>query len=226
MDTRSDYRILLALDACERLERRVRNWILPWSIEKGKAMNARQSIHKDILKLRFSFLPYRMILKSFELKDTVDEAKLLYNILFPLESKSVHIPAKSLYAAAEVKYALSILLGLPMRIKLGEENVPEHAIDIVGAEVVDIEDLGKGLKVTRASTSSFALTIVTNIIDIREGEVRAIAILPPVEFNDIISEAMYASNVVSRELVGKRIGVGLVDSHVRAIIMDIAKNTK
>ena len=226
MDTSNDYRFLLALDAFERLEKRIRSWILPWSIEKGKAMNALSSIHKDLLKLRYSFLPYRMILGSPELKDLVSEAKLLYSLLFPRESNSVHVSAKGIYAVAEIKYALSILLGLPGRIRLGDDNVPEHAVDILGAEVVEVENLGEGLKRTRASTGSFALTAVTNISDIKKGQVRAIAILPPVEFEGVVSEAMYASDVISRELIGKRINVGLVDSHVRAIVIDIAKNVR
>ncbi|MEB3756190.1 MAG: hypothetical protein GSR79_04960 [Desulfurococcales archaeon] len=226
MDTKSDYRILLALDACGRLEKRVRNWVLPWPIEKGRAMNALSSIQKDLLKLRFSFLPYRMILESPEIKDLISEAKLLYSLLFPRKSSSIHISAKSVYAVAEIKYALSILLGLPSRIRLGDDNVPEHAVDILGAEVVEIDELGGGLKMTRASTGSFALTVVTNIHDIRRGQVRAIAILPPVEFEGVVSEAMYASDVISSEFIGRRVDVGLVDSHVRAIVIDVAKNIK
>ncbi|MCE4606384.1 MAG: hypothetical protein F7B59_03520 [Desulfurococcales archaeon] len=226
MDTRNDYRILLALDAYDRLEKRVRSWVLPWPIEKGKAMNALSGIHKDLLKLRFSFLPYRMILESQELNDLVSEARLLYSLLFPRESSSIHVPAKGVHAVAEVKYALSILLGLPSRIRLGDDNVPEHAVDILGAEVVDVDELGEGLKETRASTGSFALTVVTNIGDIRKGQVRAIAILPPVEFRGVVSEAMYASDVISSELIGKRVGVDLVDRHVRAIVIDIARNIR
>jgi predicted RNA-binding protein with EMAP domain len=226
VDTRNDYRFIFALDACNRLEARIRNWVLPWPIEKGKAFNAVSEIHKTLLRMRYSFLPYKMVLESPDLKEVVDKAKLLYRLLFPRESKSVHIPSKSEYAIAEIRYALSILLGLPSRIKLGEENVPEHAVDIIGAEVVEVDSMGRGLWRTRASTGSFALTVVTNIKNIRKEEVRGIAILPPMEFHGVISEAMYASDPLPREFIGRRLKTELVDTHVRGIVIDIARNVK
>ncbi|MEB3786888.1 MAG: tRNA-binding protein [Desulfurococcales archaeon] len=226
MDTKNDYRILVSLEACGRLEKRIRGWSLPWPIEKGKALNAVVDIHKALLKLRYSFLPYEMILESRELSKVVEKTRQLHSLLFPRESKSVHIPAKALFPLAEIKYALSILLGMPYRVKLGEENMPEFAVDVIGAEVVEVDNLTSDLKVTRASTGSFALTVVTNIKDIRRGEVRAIAILPPVEFHGVISEAMYASSIIPRSLVGRRVNLEYIDSHVRAAVIDLARSVK
>jgi predicted RNA-binding protein with EMAP domain len=226
LDTKNDYRLLVSLDACHRLERRVKSWSLPWPIEKGKALNTVSHICKALLKLRYSFLPYRMIIESSELAEVVDKSKSLYSLLFPPEHKSTSIQSKSKLPLAEIKYALSILIGLPYRMKLGEDNLPEHAVDIIGAEIVDVNDLTDGLKVTRASTGSFALTVVTNIKDVRRGETRAIAILPPVEFHGVISEAMYASNVIPARFVGRRVDLDLIDSHVRGLVIDLVRRIR
>ena len=226
MDTASDYRILVAEDAVTRLERRVKSWGLSWPLNKKKALSDIEELRKALLKLKYSYLPAEMILESSELGVIVDKAKELAGELLPKPGyEPPRSPAAKL-AVAEMRYALSILVGLPGRIRLGEENKPEYAVDVVGVEVTRVEDLTENLKATRASAGSFALTIVTNIREIKPGEVRAAAILPPVEFHGVISEAMYASGPIDGKYIGKKVPSRLLSGEVAAKVIELTRRLK
>ncbi len=83
MDTARDYRILVAEDAIARLERRVRNWGLPWPINRRKVMDEIAEIRRNLLKLKYSYLPVDLILESGELKTLVEKARSLAQELLP-----------------------------------------------------------------------------------------------------------------------------------------------
>ncbi|MCE4629523.1 MAG: tRNA-binding protein, partial [Desulfurococcales archaeon] len=118
---------------------------------------------------------------------------------------------------------LLILLGLPNRILLGDENHPEYAVDIVGVEVTRVEPLEntENLKVTRGSAGKAVFTIVTNLEDIKVGQVRAAAILPPAEFKGVISEAMYSSDPIDKNYIGKRVPRKLLSPEVKGKIISL-----
>ena len=226
MDTANDYRFILAEDAINRMEKRVKAWNLSWPIKKREALESVEVLKKKLLKLKYSFLPANLILESEELKDIVSGFMRLKEELLDKE-KTYGVPknVSQRMSLAEIKYSLSILIGLSQRLKLGEENKPEYAIDIVGVEVSRIEDLTEKLKVTRASAGSFALTIVTNLKEIRVGEIRAAAILPPVEFHGVISEAMYSSNPLNRKYLGRRVPLKFLNTELRAKVIDLARRS-
>jgi len=72
----------------------------------------------------------------------------------------------------------------------------------------------------------FTYTIVTNIKDVRKGDLRAAAILPPVDLRGQLSEAMYCSRgrIESGCTAGKRPPVNEIErSEVEKIIYSIVK---
>ncbi len=205
MDTGNDYRFIMAEYALSRLKQRVRQWGMPWPLNKSKALEIIESLERDVKKLRYSYLPPDLLLESETLKELTSKSKELATLVLP--KQQVKMEQKHRLALSEIKWALSILIGLHNRIKLGAANHPVYAVDVVGVEVTRVTPLEgtDNLKVTRASTGSIVFTIVTNIQDIKPGEVRAAALLPPVEFHGVISEAMYSSDPLPRELIGKRV---------------------
>lgn len=224
MDTARDYRILVAEDAVARLERRVKSWGLPWPINRRRALEEVSAVKRSLLRLKYSYLPVDMLLESGELEGIVEGARKLAEELLPGPGAEKPRSVGGRLALAEIRYALSILLGLPQRLRLGEENRPEYAVDVVGVEVTRVEGLTENLKVTRVSVGRAAFTIVTNIRDIRVGEVRAAAILPPAEFHGVVSEAMYASDPLERRLLGKRVPSRLLHGEVAAAVIRIAES--
>jgi len=228
MNTSKDYRILLAEDALRRLEEAVRGWILPYPIDKSGSLGILRSMRSSLLRVKYSFLPARMILETDEYRMLEQDAERLKDKLLGGASglSQAKLSSKQRLRLAEIKYALWMILGLRGRLMLGDDNVPEHAVDVIGVEVTRAyrhPDL-PGLTVTRASTGRAVLTIVTNITGVRVGEVRGAAILPPVMFGGIVSEAMFAGSapLPGGGFKGRRIPLGLIGSGVRAEVMRIA----
>jgi len=221
VDTAHDYRILAAEDAIERLSRRIRQWGMPWPFNRNKAVEYMEDIRKNLLKIKYSYLPANLILESEELKNIVEKTRQLKDTLLP--ETIPKLDGGKAFALAEIRYALLILLGLPNRILLGDENHPEYAVDIVGVEVTRVEPLEntENLKVTRGSAGKAVFTIVTNLEDIKVGQVRAAAILPPVEFKGVISEAMYSSDPIDKNYIGKRVPRKLLSPEVKGKIISL-----
>ena len=221
-DTSRDYRILMALHAVDLLERRVRQWGMPWPVKRQAALQEVAEARKALLRARYSFLPARMLAESQEVARVGEAADRLIAMLVPQQRP--RLTGGQALAFAEIRWALAILKGLRSRLLLGDENRPEYAVDIVGVEVVRVEPIrGTRLYATRASAGSVAFTIVTNIEGIRQGEVRAAAVLPPQEFSGVISEAMYASEPIDREYLGKRVPPRLLSGEVAAVVRRITE---
>ena len=141
MDTARDYRILVAEDALYRLERRVKSWSLPWPLDRRRVQGALGDIRRALLKLKYSFLPVDLLLESSELSVVSGRARELASLLLPRPGYEQPRSLAGKLALAEVRYALSVLVGLPGRLRLGGENRPEYAVDIVGVEVTRVEEL-------------------------------------------------------------------------------------
>lgn len=222
MDTANDYRILMAEYALSLLERRAKQWGMPWPFKKGRALELVSSIGKTLKRIRYSYLPPEDLVASEDMQALVSLARELAGIMLPGQPVP-RLEERHKLALAEMRWALSILIGLPARIRLGPANRPEYAVDVVGAEVSRVEPLpgADRLRVTRASIGSAVFTVVTNIESIREGEVRAIAILPPAVFRGVISEAMYASEPIDGKYVGKRVPRKLLSGEVAAKVISL-----
>jgi len=203
-DTPHDYRLLTVKEAVQRLERIVRVWNLNYPIHKNKALEIIKTAKKVVDRILFSYLPLEFLINDVSLKELSSLAKELTKELLP--SRGVLLNLRSKELVAEIKYCLLQMINLKPKLMLGEENRPEYAVDIVGVEVVSVSKHPKAqrLYITKAGTTSYSFTIVTNISDIKKGEVRAAAILPPKNFYGVISEAMYCSDNLPKEWVGKR----------------------
>ncbi|MCE4625356.1 MAG: RNA-binding protein [Desulfurococcales archaeon] len=226
MNTAEDFRLKMAELAVEVLSRRVRQWGMPWPLNKSKALETLEALRREVKRLRYSFLPPEMLIESESMNNIVSLAGGLRRLLIPQVVPKLDV--KRQFALAEIRWALSILLGLPLRLRLGSRNYPEFAVDVVGVEVTRIEPL-KGterLKVTRASMGRAAFTVVTNLEDISKGQVRAIAILPPALFGDVISEAMYASDPLPREYLGKRVPRKFLHGEVGGLVVKLLESIK
>ncbi len=224
MDTAKDFRILIAEDALERVENRIRKWNLPWQINKHRVLEIVRDIKKSLFKIKYSYLPAKILLDSDDLRKLVLKTQELATSIRP--PPTIHLDRNQKYILSEIRYALMILSGLPRRIRLGDDNHPEYAVDVVGVEVIRVEKLerSENLYYTRATTGKTALTIVTNLQTIKVGQVRAAAILPPKEFMGVISEAMYSSEPLTRDHIGRRVPRRLLSAELKARIIELAEN--
>ncbi len=184
MPSHEDPRYLLAWWGLEKVERVVRSPGKP--IDKGKAQELLSEAWSELKRLRWSGLPSDM---------ASAEAQRLSKIAVELkELLGLSLNEKELLKA-QAYWALGYLQGLPQLLKMREEATPGEAVYVVSGRVTEVEDHpnADNLKVTRVNVGFAGLTVVTNIRDVREGEVRAIALLPPVDLLGVVSKGMFCS---------------------------------
>lgn len=223
MDTANDYRFIIAEDAINRLRKIIVNWQLPYPINKSKALKNIEEIESRVMRMKYSFLPMTLLLKMRELKEIIDYAMELSKILLP--SKALHTKkTKHQLLISEIRYSLWILIGLKQRLMRGEHNLPEYAIDVIGVEILFVQKHPSADKlwVLKCGTESFGFTVVTNIPNIKKGEIRGAAILPPVEFIGVVSEAMIATDPLPTEYKGRLVPLNRINiGEVRAKVLNI-----
>jgi len=220
MDTTSDYRLLLVKDAVRRLERIVRVWSLNYPIHKSRALELVESARREVDKILYSYLPLNYLVRSDSMDRLSSLAKVLAKELLPSRGLALNTRSKEL--VAEIRYSLLQLINLRPKLMLGEDNRPEKAVDIVGVEIVSVSKHPKAVKllITKAGTPSYSFTIVTNLTNVKRGEVRAATILPPRNFYEVISEAMYCSDPIPRKWIGRRPPPNLINAKEIASVVE------
>ena len=203
MDTASDFRILVAEDALGRLEGVVRNRRLSLPVNWGRAQDVLRGIRSRLLRVKYMYLPARQLAALPELREIREMSVELARLLLDKEALRKFRPDP--VVVAETRYALRILYGLRNRLLFGDDNNPLYAIDIEGVLVVSVRKHpgADKLYVTKAE-GALPYDIVTNISDIKKGEIRAAAILPPAVIMGVLSEAMYCSGPIPGEYKARR----------------------
>ncbi|RLF04537.1 MAG: tRNA-binding protein [Thermoprotei archaeon] len=205
MDTSKDYRIIVAEAALKDLEKIVRNRRLPFPIKRDYVLFLIRDALSKLMAVKYSFLPESMLVSSQTLSDFCE---VVGKISENLQSKGVEKPDyRYQYTLSEIRWILRTLTGLKERFKL-EGNYVDYSVDVLGAKIMSVShhDKLERLWVLKGSTVDESFIIVTNLPRIKRGEVRAIAVLPPREFEGVISEAMICSNTLPEGYIGKRPG--------------------
>ncbi len=228
-DTRSDYRLLVAEHAVSMLEGIVRGRRIPAPIDWVEAEGLVREARGLVKRMRFSFMPASALAVSGEAKRLQEVAKRLAAVLLPREwVERLRGDQRARMPLAEARYAIRTLYTLPARLALGDDNDPLYAVDIECVRVVTVQKLrgAQRLYVTKAE-GRFPYTIVTNIEGVKQGEVRAAAILPPREFMGVVSEAMYCSGPLEGCEPGRRPPSDAVErGEVASIVYEIASRVR
>ncbi len=230
MDTRNDYRVLLLEKAIDELAMRIKNWSLPFPINKGKLEEMVKQAKNTVYRIKYSFLPAKILLKSPDIGELEKLGKHIREELFKNYTamrSQIRLTTKQRLIIAEIKYCLWMIMGFRRRLRYGDENLPEYAVDVIGVEVLSVQKhpSASNLKVLKAGTEKFGFIIVTNIKNIKAGEVRAIAILPPREFMGIISEAMIVSDVLDNNMKGKFVPYSIINlNELRSKVIELIES--
>ncbi len=184
MPSHEDPRYLLAWWGLEKVERVVRNPGRP--IDKAKAQKLLDELWSSLKRLRWSGLPSDMA--SEMAKELVPKAAELKSVLGLTPNEKDLVKAQAVWA-------LGYLQSLPSLLKLSEEASPGEAVFVFSGRVTEVNDHPNAdkLKVARVSLGRAAITVVTNIQEVKEGEVRAVALLPPADLRGVISWGMFCS---------------------------------
>lgn len=223
MDTSKDYRILVAEKAAEWMTKASETIRIPIPGKKDQLRNIARQAHSKILELKYSFLPSDQLARC---EPAQNLSKLGAEILelVRIVPKPEKEGAKLLLA--RLKWCGRTLYGLPSRLAIGEENKPEYAVDIAAGRIESSSKLrgSRNLYVTNVSTGAEMFTVITNLAEVKAGQIRAIAVLPPRLFLNEVSEAMFCSDPLQDVEPGVRPPSNILHlSEVNAIIEEIVR---
>ena len=201
----------------------VRNHKLNIPLNMGLLNNILHELKTDIYRLKYMYLPSSELVRTREINAVKEASVKLARILLDKEALRRYKPDP--YQVALTRWCLRILYGLRNRIMRGDDNNPLYSIDIEGVEIVSVMKHPKANKLLLTKAEGILpYDIVTNIENIRKGEIRAAAILPPVKIMGVLSEAMYCSNPLPTEYKGKQVPYKLIyESEVKGKIIEIIR---
>lgn len=199
-DSSKDYRLLVAQKSVELFLRTIEGANLKGKWNKKKALSSARDMVPEIQSLYYSYL------NPDELADSTQVEKLEENcqeILKALGGENWHHQFLDLAskdekekleeAIAKIKFFTITIIGLRHRLELGEINDPIIGIDI---QTGLISSLGKHnrsdkLLICNVNLGDRAATVVTNDLTIKDGNMVAVAMLPPAVFMGVTSEGMF-----------------------------------
>lgn len=199
-DTSKDYRILLAIESKELYLNTIQTGGFRGSWNKKMAINTGRDMNSDFQSLLYSYLEGEDLVNSPDVASLNEKARKIVEYLggdewskkflnnAPKEDKE-----KVIENIAKVRFFLDIIIGLKNRLALGPISDPVISIDIKVGEIMSTVKHPKAdsLMVCNVNLGKKAVTIVTNDLDVKEGNKVGVSILPPQSFMNIVSEGMF-----------------------------------
>ncbi|MBR9681153.1 MAG: hypothetical protein GOU98_05030 [Candidatus Altiarchaeota archaeon] len=142
-------------------------------------------------RLRTNLSPLRQVLMSLKWIEDVNYLRTESKKFADLNYNFKHDEKEKL----SVKWCVDILKNLPKRLMRDGTNSILLGLDCGLGEVLSLRKLEHGLSVCKISSKLGELTVITNL-KIKKGDKLPFCILPPTEFQGIMSEAMFLSGPV------------------------------
>ena len=213
-DTSKDPRVLVAHQACERLQRAAQQKSgVKLSVSKEKLVKLASSADSAVMTLMYMYQEPRDLAGSDPMNDLVETARSLSDAFEPLLASE----AAPALLRANVAWCLRTLSGLPVRLDGSAESMAA-GVDLVVVQVRNVTKIGS-LWRTRVTDGETEYTVVTNIPGVSVGDVLAAAFLPPREVGGEISEAMFLGDEKRSEAPGSHLTAERIDAREAAAIM-------
>jgi predicted RNA-binding protein with EMAP domain len=196
-DTSKDPRLLVAELALSKIKRTIvlKLGIRP-KLSKDETNNIIKTLESTLMTCKYMYLEPAELADSEQVKEIVDNAKMLHDSLQEIfEKKDTNPNIK-----ADLHWVFMVLEGLPERLRRGGESLAS-GVDLMAVKVRNVVKKDK-LWVTRVDNGRRELTVVTNMPGIESGDVLAAAFLEPSIFAGTISEAMFLGKDKRVEPVG------------------------
>jgi len=199
-DTSKDYRILVANKSRENYLNLIPtasfrgNWNKKLAIELAKQMNS------DFQSLIYSYLEGDDLVNSPDVDSLTEKTEKIVECLGGegwnkkfLDASPKEDKEKTAENIAKVRFFIDTLLGLKDRLALGPINDPIIGIDIKVGEIMSVTKHPKAdsLMICNVNLAKRAITVVTNDLNVKEGNHVGVSLLPPQSFMDTVSEGMF-----------------------------------
>ena len=213
-DTSKDYRILIAQKSKELFIRTVQTGAFRGHWNKKMALESANNMDADFQSLLYSYLEGEELANSPDVDKLEEQAKYVIKYLGGEEWNHIFLNKapkeereKTEENIAKVQFFLNTILGLRKRLSFGPINDPIIGIDIIVGEIMSVSKhpQADALMICNVNLKKRAITVVTNNLDVKEGNHVGVALLPPQTFMDIASEGMFlgVNGVVLKDVEGE-----------------------
>lgn len=231
-DSSKDYRLLVAQKSIELFLRTIEGANLRGKWNKKKALSNARNMVSKLQSLYYSYLNPEEIARTSQISSIENEGREIvhalggedwYNQFLQLSGRDEKEKLEE--SVAKIKFFLNIIFGLKNRLRLGEINDPIIGIDILTGKVSSVgkhPDADK-LLVCNVNLGQKAVTVVTNDLTVKDGNLVAVALLPPAVFQGITSEGMFlgVSEEVLKDVKGE---IGSIPKGIPLKALNEARN--
>jgi uncharacterized protein len=198
-DTSKDYRLLVAEKSVELFLRSLEGANLKGKWNKKQVQQAAKKMIPEIQTLYYSYLTPGDLAETPLLRSLLDGSKEIimalggdnwYREFLELASREEKEKLKD--TLSKIKFFLNTIMGLKRRFMMGKIKDPIIGIDIKKGEILSVFNHPRAdlLMISNVNLRDRVITVVTNDLEVREGDQVAVALLPPENFMGIISEGM------------------------------------
>lgn len=199
-DTSKDYRILIAKESREVYLNLIQTCSFRGNWNKKMAIDIAKQMNSDFQSLIYSYLEGDELVNSEDVANLEAKANKIIEYLGGpdwnkkfLDNAPKGEREKTIENIAKVRFFLDSILGLKKRLALGPINDPIIGVDIRVGEVMSVmkHPNADSLMLCNVNLGYRAITVITNDLNVKEGNRVGVSLLPPQTFMDITSEGMY-----------------------------------
>jgi len=206
----TDSRIVLATGIVKYFTDLVQNKKIPLSLNRQKILTRLSEINSKLMVLKWSYKPLEQVLLSKELRAIEIYAKEIFDEL--PENWQEMLNSRGLEgrrSVANLLFLRNFFYTMRERMKEGFSDDFADTIDILCGEILSIEKIDAKNWKCLVTDGKARYNVVTNIANLRKGDIVPIAKLPPEIIYGVLSEGMFmgSSDGIKKftsEDVGKR----------------------
>ena len=190
MDTHNNINILVAEQALELLKKTLESTRFEGIWKKKDALQITDSMKSDIMAIKFSYAEKEDI--SEITKPIRDKISKLQSALGEgwssnfLSNSRKENKTSTKMGIAKIIFSMNTLYFVDKRIKLDNK----YGVDTLVGKILSVSKVSDSLLICNVDIKR-AITVLTNDMSIKDGDIVAVSILPPREFYGQVSEGMF-----------------------------------
>lgn len=199
-DTSKDYRVLIAKEARELFLKTVQTGGFRGNWNKKATIDVAKQMDPDLQSLSYCYLEGEALANCEDVTKLEDKVNDIIRHLGGGDWNRKFIKGaekadkeKTEENVAKVRFFIDTILGLKRRFMYGPINDPIIGIDIKVGEIMSVSKHpnAESLMICNVNLGKRALKVVTNDLNVKEGNKVGVSLLPPASFMEITSEGMF-----------------------------------
>lgn len=199
-DTSKDYRVLIAKEARELFLKTVQTGGFRGNWNKKATIDVAKQMDPDLQSLSYCYLEGEALANCEDVIKLEDKVNDIIRHLGGEDWNRKFIKGaekadkeKTEENVAKVRFFIDTILGLKRRFMYGPINDPIIGIDIKVGEIMSVSKHpnADSLMICNVNLGKRALKVVTNDLNVKEGNKVGVSLLPPASFMEITSEGMF-----------------------------------